>query len=160
MGETKFQKIVFTLLMCAFMVLGMTVYNMLLNEGLSEHFLLHLLKDILPVFAIALCLDVFMVGPLAKGFVFNVLKPGKNAKPIKIILMIATSMVTCMVLCRSVYGAVMGFGFTGEALRMYPLVVIRNFIMAWPLNLFIVSPLVRFILFPAIFPAKEEGKAA
>ncbi len=33
MGETKFQKFIFTLMMCFGMVLGMTIYNMLLNEG-------------------------------------------------------------------------------------------------------------------------------
>ena len=37
------------------------------------------------------------------------------------------------------------FGWTPEALRIYPLVALRNFVMALPLNLLVVSPLVRSI---------------
>ena len=33
MGQTKFQKFIFTLMMCFFMVLGMTTYNIILNEA-------------------------------------------------------------------------------------------------------------------------------
>ena len=50
MGETKFQKFIFTLMMCFGMVLGMTIYNMLLNEGFHSQFFNNLLKDFWPGF--------------------------------------------------------------------------------------------------------------
>ncbi len=45
MGQTKLQKFIFTLMMCFCMVLGMTIYNMILNEGFHSNLLNNLLKD-------------------------------------------------------------------------------------------------------------------
>lgn len=143
MGKTKFQKSIFTLMMCFGMVLGMTIYNMFLNEGFHSQFFNHLLKDFLPGFIVALLLDVFIVGKLAKPFALKLVKPTPDTKPIKIILTISSCMVVGMVLCMSMYGAILAAGFNSSALKLYPLCVIRNFIMALPLNLLIVSPLVR-----------------
>ena len=53
-------------------------------------------------------------------------------------------MVVGMVLFMSMYGAITAVGFSSMTLKIYPLCVIRNFIIALPLNLLIVSPLVRF----------------
>ena len=153
MGQTKFQKMTFTLLMCFFMVLGMTIYNMILNEGLSDHFLIHLLKDFWLGFAVALLLDVFVVGRLAKPIAFKIVKPTKETKQIKIILAISSCMVIGMVLCMSMYGAIIAKGFTVAALKLYPLCIIRNFVMALPLNMFVVSPLVR-LSFGRLFPVQ------
>lgn len=149
MGQTKFQKTVFTLLMCFFMVLGMTIYNMILNEGLSDQFFIHLLKEFWLGFIVALIIDVFTVGKLAKKIAFKLLKPTPETKPIKIILAISSCMVIGMVLFMSMYGAIVAVGFNLTTLKIYPLCIARNFIMALPLNLLVVSPLVRF-LFPKI----------
>ena len=48
-------------------------------------------------------------------------------------------------------------GESEDALKLYPLCVLRNFIMALPLNLLIVSPIVRFI-FNKMFPVKLAYK--
>ena len=45
----------------------------------------------------------------------------------------------------SVYGSILAVGFNITALKMYPMVVLRNFVMALPLNIVIVSPIVRFL---------------
>lgn len=150
MGETKFQKFIFTLMMCFTMVLGMTIYNMILNEGFSDQFFIHLLKDFWLGFFVALILDVFIVGKIAKPIAFKIVKPNKDTKKIKIILAISSCMVIGMVLFMSMYGAITAVGFNSTALKIYPLCVARNFIMALPLNMLIVSPLVRF-LFGKIF---------
>lgn len=154
MGQTKLQKIIFTLMMCFFMVLGMTIYNMFLNEGWSDQFIFHLLKDLWVGFFIALALDIFVVGKLAKPIAFKLVKLNEHTKPIKIIIAISSCMVVGMVLCMSMYGAIMAMGFTFDALRLYPLVILRNFIVALPFNLLIVSPVVRFI-FIKVFPQKQ-----
>ena len=144
MGQTKSQKFIFTLMMCFGMVLGMTIYNMLLNEGFHSEFFNHLLKDFWLGFIVALIIDVFIVGKIAKPVAFKIVKPNKDTKPIKIILTISSCMVVGMVLFMSMYGAITAAGFTSTAFKIYPLCVGRNFIMALPLNLLIVSPLVRF----------------
>lgn len=144
MGQTKSQKFIFTLMMCFGMVLGMTIYNMILNEGFSDQFFNHLLKDFWLGFIVALILDVFIVGKLAKPIAFKIVKPTPETKQIKVILAISSCMVVGMVLCMSMYGAIVAVGFNAQALKIYPLCIIRNFVMALPLNLLIVSPLVRF----------------
>ena len=157
MGQTKFQKFIFTLMMCFCMVLGMTIYNMILNEGFHSNLLNNLLKDFWLGFIVALLLDIFIVGKLAKPLAFKIVKPTKETKQIKIILAISSCMVVGMVLFMSIFGAIVSSGFTIDALKLYPLCVLRNFIMALPLNLLIVSPIVRFI-FNKMFPVKLAYK--
>jgi len=155
MGQTKTQKFIFTLMMCFGMVLFMTIYNMILNEGFSPQFFNHLLKDFWLGFIVALLLDVFVVGKLAKPIAFKIVKPTKETKQIKIILAISSCMVVGMVLCMSMYGAIVAAGFTVDALKLYPLCIIRNFVMALPLNILIVSPLVR-LTFGKLFPDSND----
>lgn len=157
MGQTKLQKFIFTLMMCFCMVLGMTIYNMILNEGFHSNLLNNLLKDFWLGFIVALLLDVFIVGKLAKPLAFKIVKPNKETKQIKIIIAISSCMVVGMVLFMSMFGAIVSSGFTIDALKLYPLCVLRNFIMALPLNLLIVSPIVRFI-FNKMFPVKLAYK--
>ena len=157
MGQTKLQRFIFTLMMCFCMVLGMTIYNMILNEGFHSNLLNNLLKDFWLGFIVALLLDVFIVGKLAKPLAFKIVKPNKETKQIKIIIAISSCMVVGMVLFMSIFGAIVSSGFTIDALKLYPLCVLRNFIMALPLNLLIVSPIVRFI-FNKMFPVKLAYK--
>ncbi len=151
MGETKLQKNIFTVMMCFVMVLGMTTYNIILHNGVSGDLFMQVLKEIWLVFAVAFVLDYFLVGPLAKKQVFKVLKP--DTKKIIVILSISVTMVVSMVLLMSVFGAVFSQGFSLNAVKAYPKTVLLNFVAALPLNLLIVSPLVR-VLFLKIFQAK------
>jgi len=152
MGQTKLQKYIFTVMMCFGMVLGMTIYNMLLNEGFHNQFFSNLLNEFWLGFIVALLLDIFIVGKLAKPLALKIIKPDSQTKPIKIILAISSCMVIGMVLCMSMFGAIITIGFNTTALKLYPLFIVRNFIMALPLNLLVVSPLVRFS-FGKLFPA-------
>lgn len=153
MGQTKLQKFIFTLMMCFCMVLGLTIYNMILNEGFHSNLLNNLLKDFWLGFIVALLLDIFIVGKLAKPIAFKILKPNKETKQVKIILAISSCMVIGMVLFMSMFGAIIAAGFNIDALKLYPLCILRNFVVALPLNLLIVSPIVRFS-FTKIFPVK------
>ena len=153
MGQTKLQKFIFTLMMCFCMVLGMTIYNMILNEGFHSNLLNNLLKEFWLGFMVALLLDIFIVGKLAKPIAFKIVKPNKETKQIKIIFAISSCMVIGMVLFMSMFGAIIAAGFNIDALKLYPLCIVRNFVVALPLNLLIVSPMVRFS-FNKIFPVK------
>ena len=88
MGETKFQKFIFTLMMCFGMVLGMTIYNMILNEGFNSQLFSNLLKDFWLGFFVALLVDIFIVSKIAKTIAFKIVKPTQDTKQIKIILAI------------------------------------------------------------------------
>lgn len=151
MGETKLQQKIFTLLMCFGMVLGMTAYNIILHIGLSAEVFELLFKEIGLVFIVAFILDNFLVGPFAKKQVFSRVKP--ETKKIVIIMSISTSMVVCMVLIMSIFGSIFTEGFSLNAIKVYPKTVFMNFIVALPLNLLMVSPIVR-ALFIKIFPPK------
>lgn len=150
MGETKIQKNIFTVLMCFGMVVCMTTYNAILQNGFTN-IINHILEEIWIVFIIAFILDFFIVGPFVKKKVFSRVKP--ETKKITIILSISLSMVTSMVLLMSIFGAIMSEGFTTNAIIIYPKVVLSNFIAALPINLIIVSPIARGI-FSAIFNDK------
>ncbi|BBF44854.1 hypothetical protein lbkm_3593 [Lachnospiraceae bacterium KM106-2] len=127
------------------MVLGMTIYNMLLAEGFHDKFFINLLVDFWPGFFVALFLDVFIVGKIAKPVAFSLVKPNEETPKIKIILAISSCMVVGMVLFMSMFGAIHAVGFTMDAIKLYPLCIARNVIVAFPLNLLVVSPLVRFL---------------
>ena len=145
MGQTKGQKFLFTLMMCFVMVLFMTIYNMILNEGFHSSLFTNLLKEFWLGFIVALICDVFIVAKIAKPIAFKIVKPDENTKPIKLILTISSCMVVGMVLLMSIYGSVLAVGFNMQALKIYPIVVVKNFIMALPLNMLIVSPIVRLM---------------
>lgn len=150
MGQTKGQKFLFTLMMCFGMVLFMTIYNMILNEGFHSNLFTNLLKEFWLGFIVALICDVFIVAKIAKPIAFKIVKPNEDTKPIKLILTISSCMVVGMVLLMSIYGSVLAVGFNMQALKIYPIVVVKNFIMALPLNMLIVSPIVR-LMFTKVF---------
>ena len=86
MGKNKKEKFVFTLMMCALMVFIMSAYNIFLLEGFSNNFLKDLLIGFLPGFCVALFLDVFVVGKIAKSLHSKIVKED-DALIKKIILM-------------------------------------------------------------------------
>ena len=145
MGQTKGQKFLFTLMMCFGIVLFMTIYNMILNEGFNSNLFSNLLKEFWLGFIVALICDVFIVAKIAKPIAYKIVKPNEDTNPIKLILTISSCMVVGMVLLMSIYGSVLAVGFNMQALKIYPIVVMKNFIMALPLNMLIVSPVVRLM---------------
>lgn len=151
MGKNKTEKFIFTLMMCACMVLGMTIYNMILIEGFSSEIFSNLLYDYWPGFIVALILDLFIVGKIAKYIAGKFIKD--NDPVIKRILIISFCMVCGMVLCMSFYGAFINVGFSPILPYAYINAVWKNFIVALPLNLLIVSPFVRSI-FLKLYPEK------
>ncbi len=142
--------------MCLFMVFGMTLYNIVLHAGFGAHAFSSLLREIWLVYAIAFILDMFIVGPLAKKFVFTLVRPRTK---VLTILSISSCMVVSMVTLMSIFGSIMGAGFTLHAAEIYPVTWIRNFIVALPFNILVVSPVVRNV-FIVIFPELKVEKVA
>ncbi|MBC2607474.1 DUF2798 domain-containing protein [Pelagicoccus albus] len=155
MGSTPFQRTVFTVVICFFMVLGMTAYNILLAEGYSEEFPSILFKEFWLGFAIALTIDLLLVSKVAKPLAFRMISKYQIQRlPAKVII-ISTSMVVGMVICMSLYGSVLAVGFTPAITSVYFRIVLLNFVVAWPLNLILVNPLARLIHL-GLFPQSQE----
>lgn len=153
MGETKFQRDMFTVMMCIGMVLGMSAYNIGLHTGFNAQLPMIVAKEFLGVFVIAFALDYLLVGPAVKKVVFAKIDPAKEH--LKFVLTISISMTICMVLLMSVYSIIHQAGFSREAFPLYPKAVLTNMVMALPLNLLVVSPIVR-LLFMKIFHVSIE----
>lgn len=149
MGKNKKEAFIFTLMMCFGMVLGMTIYNMILSMGFTTDIFKALLIGFWPGFIVALFLDVFVVGKAAKAIAGKIVP--EDAPMIRKILTISGLMICGMVIFMSFYGAVIHTGFTKELIPAYLNGIWKNFIMAVPLNLLVVSPIARGIFFK-LFP--------
>lgn len=103
--------------------------------------------ELLIGFIIALLIEISIVGPCAKKIVFML--PFDKSKKINIIIAMATAMVIGMVFFMSFFGMIMmhlHVGLQGDSfVSIYFSIFIKNFIMAYPLQLIIMGPLVRFL---------------
>lgn len=103
--------------------------------------------ELLIGFIIALLIEISIVGPCAKKIVFML--PFDKSKKINIIIAMATAMVIGMVFFMSFFGMIMMHlhgGLQGDSfVSIYFSIFIKNFIMAYPLQLIIMGPLVRFL---------------
>ncbi|MBL1225463.1 DUF2798 domain-containing protein [Enterococcus sp. BWR-S5] len=145
MPTNKKEQIVFTLMMCTMMVFGMSVYNTFLHTGLEGVTLNGILPGFLPAFAVALLLDVIIVGPVAKSIAFKLLGKNKGKMPLTA-LVISGCMVFGMVLCMSLFGLIMQQNFSGNVLMNYFQAMGLNAVCAFPLQLLIVGPVSRVLL--------------
>ena len=95
MPKTKFQNIVYTIIMALIMVYGMIVYNVALNNGgvTNDTFgmALHELPIMMPIAAV---LEFFIVEKLATKLAFTVVRP--TDRPQIIIYAISTAIVCIM----------------------------------------------------------------
>jgi hypothetical protein len=142
-GKNKKEQLVFTTLTCACMVLGMSIYNVLLMKGFTSSVFLDVAIGFIPAFIVGLLLDIFVVGKISKSIVTKIVKQGDPL--IKKILFMSFFMVSGMVLFMSLYGALMNVGWSSELPSAYIKGIGFNFIAALPLQLLIVGPIVRLI---------------
>jgi biotin transporter BioY len=137
----KKEGIIFTVIMCSLMVIGMSTYNLFLHGNLN---LSELLIGFIPGFIVAFILDVFIVGVVAKKIAFK-LPINQNSK-IQLIIAISTLMIIGMVTFMSMFGLIMNGQMSSLTIATYLGAWGTNFIMALPLQLIIVGPFSRYIL--------------
>lgn len=160
MPQNKRESLIFTFIMCAFMVFWMSTYNISLHQGgFTPSVLLQAWIGFLPAYVFAMLCDWFVASPLAKGFAFKYLvTPGKSS-PRTMVLAVSSCMVVPMVIIMSLYGAFEGaLHMPGGIVAFLPMLpatwvknIALNFIMALPWNLLVAGPLVR-ALFRRAFP--------
>ena len=150
MPKNKFQDVVFTIMMATIMVYGMVVYNVALNTGgvTGETFFIaiHELPIMVPI---AFVLEFFIVGKIARGLAFSVMKPDDRQQ----FVTYAISICICCIMCpiMSLVATILfkenkSFGAWIQTWAM-------NFPMAICYQLFYCGPFVRLI-FKIIFRDK------
>ena len=140
MPRNKKEEMMFTTMICTLMVVGMSSYNMILHQQFSAP---NMLRSFLPIFLIALILNVFLVGNLAKWITFQLINP---VKPLFKMLSMTLVSVVGMVTCMSFVGIVLQGQFFDMTLAVYFNTWRMNAMMALPLQLLIVGPLSRYAL--------------
>ena len=120
-------------------------------------FLFNCLLTIFYAFVFALIGDIFIVGKIVGRIAPKFIKEGDSMAKIGIVM----SFFTCcgMVLWMSAFGVVTNLGFGPHFFAAYGLGIVRNIIVAMPLNLLIVSPLIRAIFFKMFPPVVENTEA-
>lgn len=158
MPKTKLESIVFTAITAWMMVYLMTLYNIILASGTFVNAtFLTALKTMWVEFVLIFLCAYFLSSRVAKHFAFKVVKP--TDRPIAIIFAIQTFTVVSQVTLASILGVCHGYGFTAQFVPDYLITYCRNFIMALPLQLFLVGPIARTLfrtLFRQMNGADEE----
>lgn len=156
MPKTKFQEIIYGLLMCFFMVLAMELYNTGLRmHGLTNAAILSSLPDMLIILPICLVMSFFFADRLAPKIAFQMAEPGKD-KPVFVITARACVTVTLMCPVMSFWATLL---FKKPGIEFIPVwlqTTACNFPMAFFWQLFFCGPLVR-LLFRLIFERKSSA---
>ena len=151
MPKTKFQNIIFTLITVILMTYSMIVYNIAINSsnGLVNQTFFIALQEFSVKCIVVFVLAYFVTSPIAKKLSFRIVNP-KEDKQIFIILTIQTFTVLVMVCLMSIYALFAQHLINSNFICNYLVLYFKNFIMAYPLQIFFVGPLARN-LFRIIF---------
>ena len=158
MPKTKFQNFIFTLMAAILMAYCMILYSVAINspEGLINQTFLIALKEFPIEGIIVFLLAFFVASPIAKKLAFRIVEPKEDNKMF-IILSIQTFTVLTMVGLMSIYALFAQQLINSNVICNYIVLYCKNFIMAYPLQIFFVGPLVRNV-FRIIFK-KQLQKA-
>ena len=146
MPKTKFQNFIFTLMTAILMAYCMIIYSIAINssEGLIIQTFLIALKEFTIEGIIVFLLVFFIASPIAKKLAFRIVNPRADNK-MYIILSIQTFTVLTMVGLMGIYALFAQHLINSNVICNYIVLYCKNFIMAYPLQVFFVGPLVRNI---------------
>lgn len=150
MPKTKFQSIIFTVLMVFVMVYCMTIYTISLKLGaLSYPIFLLALKEMWLEYIIVFCLIFFVITHTAQKLTFRIIEPG-SLPPIFTILSIQCFTVCQIVPVITLFATFIHNGISPNWFCQWIQLAVTCFPMALCLQIFFAGPLVRF-LFRRIF---------
>ena len=152
MPKTKFQNVIFTLMMSFLMVYAMICYNISLNiGGMSNQVFLMAFGEMRIMWPVAFILEFFLVDSLAHKLAFRMVTP--QDRPIVITLAISI-MIIC-IMC-PIMSLIATFLFNdAPSFGMWIKVWALNFPMAICYQMFYCGPFVRLI-FRLIFRRNEK----
>lgn len=145
MPKTKFEDVIFTIIMVFVMVYAMICYNIVLNTGgMNYSVFLSAFHELVIMAPIAFILDFFFVGKMAKKTAFRLINPEKE-NPFHLVL--AISAVSVMWMCPLMsFAATILFKNAGTNLiPVWLQTVALNFPMAFFWQMCYAGPFVRFV---------------
>lgn len=158
----KREEFYFGLMMVTGMAVVMITYNMMRNDLFGMLSLGEIVLQYALGFLVAFVIEMFAVGPIAKKAAFAL--PYDKSKKVYVIVSLAFCMVTGMVLCMSLYGlissALAGSLGDGSLIKHYFTIVFHNYILAFPLQLIVMGPLVRFLFGKLVANKSNPAKLA
>ena len=153
MPKTKFQEVIFTIIMVFFMVYAMICYNTALNicynislnmGGMSNIVFLNAFHELVIMGPIAFILDFFIIGHIAKKLAFKIVNPAKD-NPFFLVLAISAISVIFMCPLMSLAATLIFKNAGVEIISVWLETTALNFPMALCWQLFFAGPIVRFI---------------
>lgn len=160
MPKTKFQEVIFGIIMVCVMVYGMICYNLALPAGkLEPYMFLEAAKTLPLVGLIAFLVEFFFVEKLATKCALRMTNP-ETEHPFHFILAMAAATISMMCPIMSFITMLIYHnpGMSPELLSVWLTTAAKNFPMALCLQIFFAGPLVRLI-FRTIFERNPERAA-
>ena len=155
MPKTKFQEVIFTIMMVFVMVYAMICYNIALNVGgMNNSVFLSAFHEFVIMAPIAFIIDFFFVGHMAKRAAFRIVNPEKE-NPFHLVLAISAVSVAWMCPLMSLAATILFKDAGGQFIAVWLQTVAMNFPMAFFWQMLYAGPFVRF-LFRQIFREKAE----
>ena len=159
MPKTKFQEVIFTILMVFVMVYAMICYNIALNTGgMSSTVFLSAFHELVIMAPVAFILDFFFVGHIAKKTAFCIVNPERE-NPFHLVLVISAVSVAWMCPLMSLAATILFKGDGNHFIAVWLQTVVLNFPMAFFWQILYAGPFVRF-LFRQIFREKANTPEA
>ena len=154
MFAKKWHEVLFTVVTSGLMIYLMGVYNVALHTGGLTYGVFTMAARSFPLeWVVGFVFTACIAGPLAPKLAFRVARP--DDRSIFIILCIQSFTVCTMVPLMSLVGTLESSGLTAHLPVIWLQTVVLNFLVAYPLQIFAVGPLVRCIFRHACgaFPA-------
>ena len=159
MPKTKFQEVIFTIMMVFVMVYAMICYNIALNiGGLNTSVFLSAFHEFVIMAPVAFVLDFFFVGHIAKRTAFRIVNPEKE-NPFHLVIAISVVSVAWMCPLMSLAATILFKDAGSQFIAVWLQTIALNFPMAFFWQMLYAGPFVRF-LFRQIFRERENAPAA
>lgn len=144
MPKTKFQDLIFSIIMVVIMVYCMTVYNLALEFGFHYSTFKAAFLGMWLEAAAAFAAQKFIAGPIAKKLTFRFFKPGADS-PFLITLAMTGFTVCQMAPLMTLFVSLIHNGFVSNLLLIWLPKLVQNFPFALFIQIFYVGPFVRLI---------------
>ena len=155
MPKTKFQEVIFTIMMVFVMVYAMICYNIALNVGgMNNTVFLSAFHEFVIMAPVAFILDFFFVGHVAKKTAFRIVNPEKE-NPFHLVLAISVVSVAWMCPLMSLVATILFKDAGNQFIAVWLQTIALNFPMAFFWQMLYAGPFVRFV-FRQIFREKEK----
>lgn len=159
MPKTKFQEVIFTIMMVFVMVYAMICYNIALNVGgMNNTVFLSAFHEFVIMAPVAFVLDFFFVGHIAKRTAFRIVNPEKE-NPFHLVIAISVVSVAWMCPLMSLAATILFKDAGSQFIAVWLQTIALNFPMAFFWQMLYAGPFVRF-LFRQIFREREKAPAA